>query len=90
MVGVKQGHKSIALDKDVLVSVNMSTPNIEMGSRERPAALKKQDGDEREDVVGTSPKQMMDWENQRRRDSTSSPHIQQQYSFSIGSSHILS
>ena len=81
MVGVKQGYESIALYKDVLVNVNLST---EMGSRERLAAPKKQN--EREDV-DTTPKQM-DWKNQRRRDSTSSA-IQQRYSLSIGSNDML-
>lgn len=35
IVGVKQGYESIALYKDVLVSVNTSTSNTEMGSRGR-------------------------------------------------------
>ena len=89
VVGVKQGYESIALYEDVLVNVNMSTLNTEMGSRERPATPKKQNEDEREDAYSTTSKQR-DWENQRRRDSTSSPHIQQQqYSLSIGSNHML-
>ena len=76
MVGVKQGYESIALYKDVLVNVNMSTLNTDMmGSRERgPEAPKKKNGDERD----------------RRRNSTTSSFIQQpQYSLSIGSNHIL-
>jgi len=93
VVGVKQGYESIALYKDVLVNVNMSsTLNTEMGSRERPAAPKKQNENEREDVDTTTTitSKQMDWENQRRnRDSTSSPHIQQQlqqqHSLSTGS-----
>jgi hypothetical protein len=89
VVGVKQGYESIALYKDVLVNVNMSsTLNTEMGSRESPAALKKQNENEREDVDTTITSKQMDWENQRRnRDSTSSPHIQQQqqHSLSTGS-----
>lgn len=94
MVGVKQGYESIALYKDVLVNVNMSsTLNTEMGSRERLAAPKKQNEDEREDVDTTITPKQMDWENQRRnRDSTSSPHIQQveqQYSFPISSNRML-
>ena len=85
VVGVKQGYESIALYKDVLVNVNMSsTLNTGMGSRERRAAPKKQS----EDVdTATITSKQTDWENQRRnRDSTSSPHIQQQqHSLSIGS-----
>ena len=86
MVGVKQGYESIALYKGVLVNVNISTLNTEMG---RPAAPKKQNEDEREDAYSTIPNQI-NWENQRRRDSTSSPRVQQeQYSLSIGSNHML-
>jgi hypothetical protein len=83
VVGVKQGYESIALYKDVLVNVNMSS--TEMGSRERPAAPKKQNEDERGDVDTTTiTSKQMDWENQRRnRDSTSSPHIQQQQQQSL-------
>ena len=77
VVGVKQGYESIALYKDVLVNANISTLNTEMGSREGPAAPKKQNEDDRED--GITAKQM-DWENQRRRDATSPPRLQQQYS----------
>jgi hypothetical protein len=75
-VGVKQGYESIALYRDVLVNVNMSsTLNTEMGSRETPAAPKKQYGKRRREVITLK---LMDWENQQRRDCTSSPHIQQQ------------
>ena len=91
VVGVKQGYESIALYKDVLVNVDMSTLNTEMESRrERPQAPQKQH--EREDVdtttttTTTATSKQMDLENQRRRDSTSSP-TRRQYPFSIGSSH---
>ena len=89
VVGVKQGYESIALYKDVIVNVNMSTMDTEMGSRERSAAPKNQNQNEGDDV-DTTPKQM-DWKNQQCKDSiTSSPHIQQQqYSLSIGSKHLL-
>ena len=80
VVGVKQGYESIALYKDVLV--NMSTLNAEMESRERPAAPKKQNGDEQD--VDSTPKQMV-WESQRFPSSS----IQRQYSLSIGSNHML-
>ena len=84
VVGVKQGYESIALYRDVLVNIDMSTLNTEMGSRrERPVAPQKQN--EREDV-DTSPKRM-DLENQRPRDFTSSP-TQQQYPLSIGSNRM--
>ena len=55
VVGVKQGYESIALYKDVLVNVNMSTLNTNMmGPRERrPEVPKKQDGNERD--RGTDP-----------------------------------
>ena len=72
MVGVKTGYESIALYRDVLVNVNMSSTLItEMGSRERPPAapnLKKQNGDEGEDVDIT-PKQMV-WESQQSSSSS--------------------
>ena len=57
---MKTGYESIALYRDVLVNMS-STLNTEMGSRERPAApnLKKQNGDEGEDVDITIPKQMV-------------------------------
>jgi hypothetical protein len=73
VVGVKQGYESIALYKDVLVSIDMSTPNTDMmGSRQRrPEAPKTQYGDEQEGRI------------------TSSPIQQRQYSFSIGSNHML-
>jgi hypothetical protein len=59
-----------------------------MGSRERPAAPKKQNVDDDADTTTLKGPKQMDWE--RRRDSISSPPIQQQqYSFSIGSNHIL-
>ena len=83
VVGMKQGYDSIALYRDVLVNVNVSsTLNTEMGSRERPAASKKQNGDEQD--VDITPKQMV-WESQR---SSSSP-IQRQQSLSMGSNHML-
>ena len=75
MVGVKQGYESIALYKDVLVDLTMTT-DTEMGTRgERsgrdelhtaankgPETPQKQNGDEQEDVT---PRQM-NWENQRQ------------------------
>jgi hypothetical protein len=52
VVGVKQGYESIALYGDVLVNVIMlSTPNTEMGSKETPETPKRQNEDEREDIL---------------------------------------
>ena len=77
VVGVKQGYESIALYKDVLISDNMSTlitdTMMESAERHPVEAPKKRDADERE----------------RRRDSTTSPPIQQQYSFPTGSNYML-
>ena len=64
-----------------------------MGLRERrSAASEKQSGDEREDVDTTTLfRNRWIGENLRRRNSTtSSPHIQQRYSPSIGSNHMNS
>jgi len=96
VVGVKQGYESIALYKDVLVSVNTSISKTEMGrSRQdetrntyamdtntRPETPQKQSRDEPEEDVDATPKRM-DCESQRQwfnGDLASSPNQRTRYS----------
>ena len=88
VVGVKQGYESIALYKDVLVNVNLSIPNTEMGTRGRSRqdseTPRTRNRDEREDMEAT-PTQI-NWENQRHwlnEDLTSSPLQHTRYSPSL-------
>ncbi|KAF8797555.1 hypothetical protein BYT27DRAFT_7204351 [Phlegmacium glaucopus] len=99
VVGVEQGYESIALYKDVLVSVNTSVWNTEMETRrnsrlaesrntysnERLETPQKQS---RDDVNATSKR--MDSENQRQwlNAGLASSPIQRTSSRSVGSSHI--